>query len=145
MLFRSIAVLTFAGGFLPLVGAIASGLVAALVALVSKNFVAALIVVGMTVVIHNIEGYLVGPLVLGRAVKLHPVVILISLTVGTIVGGVIGAFLAVPTVAVLLAVNEHYRVRRRGDPLDSDGLVVVDSVPAGVVADELPPGGLTAG
>jgi len=108
-----IAVLTFIGSFLPLVGAIGSGLVAALVALVSKGFVAALVVVGLTVVIHNVEGYLVGPLVLGRAVRLHPVVILLSLTIGTILGGIIGAFLAVPAVAVALAVNEHYRLARR--------------------------------
>ena len=147
-----IALLTFVGGFLPLVGAIASGLIAALVALVAKGWAAALIVVGMTVVIHNIEGYLVGPLVLGRAVKLHPVVILISLTVGTIIGGIIGAFLAVPTVAVILAVHEHYRVKRRAPP--AEGLLVVES-PADLTAaphpepaappGRLPPGGAVAG
>jgi predicted PurR-regulated permease PerM len=112
-----LAVLTFAGGFIPLVGAIITGLLAALVALVAKGFVAAFIVVGLIVVIHNVEGYLVGPLVLGRAVKLHPVAVLLALSVGTIVGGVIGAFLAVPLTAVALAVNEHYRQtrRRRGE------------------------------
>ncbi|HEV2370520.1 MAG TPA: AI-2E family transporter [Acidimicrobiales bacterium] len=109
-----LALLTFVGGFIPLVGAIITGLLAALVALVAKGFVAAIVVVGLIVVIHNVEGYLVGPLVLGRAVKLHPVAILLALAVGTIVGGAIGAFLAVPVTAVALAVNEHYRqVRRR--------------------------------
>ncbi|HZU72937.1 MAG TPA: AI-2E family transporter [Acidimicrobiales bacterium] len=124
-----IAVLTFVGGFLPLVGAIAAGLTAALVALVAKGFVAALIVVGMTVVIHNIEGYLVGPLVLGRAVKLHPIAVLLALTIGTILGGIIGAFLAVPATAVALAVNEHYRIRRRQ---------ALAATPAALAALELP-------
>ena len=108
-----LALLTFVGGFIPLVGAIVTGLLAALVALVAKGSLAAVIVVGLVAVIHNVEGYLVGPLVLGRAVKLHPVAILLALSVGTIVGGVIGAFLAVPVTAVLLAVNEHYRGVRR--------------------------------
>ena len=105
-------------------------------------------------VIHNIEGYLVGPLVLGRAVKLHPVVILISLTVGTIIGGIIGAFLAVPTVAVILAVNEHYRAKHSAPP--AEGLLVVES-PADLTAapkpapesaappGRMPPGGAVAG
>jgi len=108
-----IAVLTFVGGFLPLVGGIVSGAVAVLVALATQGPVAALVMIGLTVLIHNLEGYLVGPLVLGRAVRLHPVAILVALTVGTILGGIVGAFLAVPTTAVALAVNEYYRGRRR--------------------------------
>jgi predicted PurR-regulated permease PerM len=108
-----IAVLTFVGGFLPLVGAIASGLVAALLALVTRGPLDALVVLGLIVVIHNVEGYLVGPMVLGRAVRLHPIAVLLSLTVGGILGGIVGAFLAVPTTAVALAVNEHYRAARR--------------------------------
>jgi predicted PurR-regulated permease PerM len=108
-----IALLTFVGGFLPLVGAIISGALAAGVALASKGVVAALVVVGLTVVIHHLEGYLVGPFVLGRAVRLHPVAVLLVLSVGTILGGVLGAFLAVPTTSVLLAIHEYYRQKRR--------------------------------
>lgn len=116
-----IGLLTFAGGFLPIVGAILSGGVAALVALVARGPVAAVIVVGITLLIHNVEGYLVGPLVLGRAVRLHPVAILLSLAVGTTVGGVIGAFLAVPVVATLLSVNEYYRQKRKRALLTGTG------------------------
>jgi predicted PurR-regulated permease PerM len=87
-----------------------------LVALATKGPVAALVMVGLTVLIHNLEGYLVGPLVLGRAVRLHPVAILVALTVGTILGGIVGAFLAVPLTAVALAINEYYRGRRRARP-----------------------------
>jgi predicted PurR-regulated permease PerM len=108
-----IALLTFVGSFVPLVGAIVSGALAAGVAIASRGVAAALIVVGLTVVIHHLEGYLVGPFVLGRAVRLHPVAVLLVLSVGTVLGGVVGAFLAVPTASVLLAVNEHYRQKRR--------------------------------
>lgn len=104
-----IALLTFLGGFLPLVGAVASGAVAAVVALVAKGPVAALVVVGMTIVIHNVEGYLVGPFVLGRAVHMHPVAILLSIGAGTVAAGAVGAFLAVPVVGVLLAVVSALR------------------------------------
>jgi predicted PurR-regulated permease PerM len=107
----ALALLTFLGGFIPLAGAILSGLVAALVALVSQGLVAALIVVGVTVVIHNVEGYLVGPLVLGKAVRMHPVAILLVLAAGTIVGGIVGTFVAVPLTAVLITIYHHYRAR----------------------------------
>lgn len=110
----ALAIFTFIGGFVPLVGAILSGLLAALVALVSHGLAAALIIVGVTVVIHNVEGYLVGPLVLGRAVRLHPIAILLALTVGTILAGVIGTFVAVPLVAVVITVLHHYRRRVGG-------------------------------
>src|SRR5207302_101319 len=61
-----LALLTFLGGYLPIVGAIVSGAFAALVALVIKGPIAALIIVGVTIVIHNVEGYIVGPKVLGH-------------------------------------------------------------------------------
>jgi predicted PurR-regulated permease PerM len=111
-----IAILTFVGAFIPLVGAIVAGVVAALVALVSKGAVAAGVVIGLTVVIHNLEGYLVGPLVLGRAVRLHPVAILLVLAVGTSLLGIVGAFVAVPITAVALGVQSHYRSARLQRP-----------------------------
>lgn len=104
-----LALLTFVGAFLPLVGAVIAGLIAALVTLVAKGVVYALIIVGVTVAIHNIEGYLSGPLVFRKAVRLHPVAILVVLSLGTILGGVIGAFVAVPLTAVLVTVFGHLR------------------------------------
>jgi predicted PurR-regulated permease PerM len=104
-----LAFLTFVGAFIPLVGAIVTGVLAALIALVAKGGVAALIVIGATVVVHNLEGYLVGPFVLGRAVHLHPVAVLLALTTGTILAGVLGAFLAVPVLSILLAIIGYYR------------------------------------
>lgn len=104
-----IGVLTFFGGFFPIVGAIAVGGLAALVALVAKGPAAALVVVGVTIVIHNVEGYLVGPFVLGRAVKLHPVAVLLALSVGGVLAGIVGAFVAVPTAAVIASAFDLYR------------------------------------
>jgi len=104
-----VAILTFIGGFIPLLGAIISGLLAALVTLVVKGPVAALVVVGATILIHNLEGYLVGPLVLGKAVRLHPVAVLLALGVGSVLGGIVGAFVAVPVLAIAIAVVASLR------------------------------------
>ena len=107
-----LAFLTFLGAFIPLVGALVTGVLAALIALVAKGGVAALVVIGATIVIHNLEGYLVGPFVLGRAVHLHPVAILLALTTGTILAGILGAFMAVPVLSILVAVISYYRGER---------------------------------
>jgi predicted PurR-regulated permease PerM len=95
-----LAVLTFFGAFFPLVGAIVAGVVAALVALVTGGFTDALLVVGATVAVQQIEGNLLQPLVMGRQVELHPAVTLLAVTGGAAVAGIVGAFLAVPVVAV---------------------------------------------
>jgi predicted PurR-regulated permease PerM len=104
-----IAVLTFFGGFFPIVGAFVSGGVAAAVALVAKGPGTALLVVGLTVVIHHVEGYLVGPIVLGRAVRLHTIVVLLALAAGGEVAGVFGAFVAVPLTAVVVGIVDELR------------------------------------
>lgn len=106
-----LALLTFVGAFFPLVGAVLAGSVAALVALVSEGPVDALILVGAIIVIQQLEGDLLQPLILGRAVRLHPVAILLSLTAGVAVAGVVGAFLAVPIAAVTASVGGYLRGR----------------------------------
>lgn len=95
-----IAVLTFAGAFLPVVGAVVAGSIAVLVALASEGLVTALILLGIVVLVQQVEGDVLQPLVLGRSVRLHPVVILLGVAGGAAIGGVIGAFLSVPTLAV---------------------------------------------
>ena len=104
-----IAVLTFFGGFFPIVGAFVSGGVAAMVALVAKGPGTALLVVGLTVVIHHVEGYLVGPIVLGRAVRLHTIVVLLALAAGGELAGVLGAFIAVPLTAITVGIVDELR------------------------------------
>jgi predicted PurR-regulated permease PerM len=67
-----------------------------------------------------VEGYLVGPIVLGRAVKLHAIVVLIALTAGGAVGGILGAFIAVPLTAAVLNVIDYYRAKNAGAPEGSE-------------------------
>jgi len=106
-----LAVLTFLGGFIPIVGATVAGLVAAAVALVDGGVVAALLVVGATVVVQQVEGNLLQPLILERAVRLHPLVTVWAVGAGLIVGGLLGAFLSVPILAIVVAVISHFRHR----------------------------------
>ncbi len=101
--------LTFFGGFFPLVGATVAGIISALVALVGAGVTDALIVAGWVIVVQQVEGDVLQPMVMGRAVRLHPVVILLALTAGALIGGVAGAFLAVPTVAIATAIGSYYR------------------------------------
>jgi putative heme transporter len=61
------------------------------------------------VAVQQLEGHLLAPLLLGRAVSLHPVVIILALAAGSILGGIIGAFLAVPIAAVVTAVGTYLR------------------------------------
>lgn len=95
-----LAVLVFLLAFIPIVGATLAGTLAALVALVSDGFVTAIIVVGIVVLVNQLEGNFLQPVLMGRALKLHSLVILLALTVGTVLSGVLGAVLAVPIAAV---------------------------------------------
>lgn len=95
-----LAVLVFFLSFIPLVGATLAGILAALVALVSNGLVNALAVVAVVVVVNQLEGNFLQPVLMGRALKLHALVILVALTVGTVLGGILGAVLAVPITAV---------------------------------------------
>ncbi|WP_353988022.1 AI-2E family transporter [Ruicaihuangia caeni] len=95
-----LAVIVFLGSFIPLVGATVAGVFAALVALVANGPVVALIVVLIVIVVNQLEGDLLQPIVMSQSLKLHPLIILVALTVGTILGGIAGAVLAVPIAAV---------------------------------------------
>lgn len=99
-----LAVIVFITAFIPIVGATLAGIVAALVALVTNGPVVALIVVGIVIVVNQIEGNLLQPLVMGRSLSLHPLVVLIALTIGASLGGILGAILAVPLTAAAWSV-----------------------------------------
>ncbi|MEV5536966.1 AI-2E family transporter [Saccharopolyspora shandongensis] len=96
-----LAALVFLGGFVPIIGAVASGAVAVLVALVTKGWVVALIVVGIVLAVQQIEGNVLQPLILGRAVQIHALGVVLAISIGVVVSGIVGALLAVPMVAVL--------------------------------------------
>jgi len=111
-----LACLTYLGAFIPVVGATVAGLVSALVALVSLGPLEAGIVVVATIVIQQVDGDVVSPLVVGRAVKLHPVTILLSVTTGAVLGGVVGAFIAVPVAAVTSSAAAYLREKPAAAP-----------------------------
>ncbi|MFP5315141.1 MAG: AI-2E family transporter [Actinomycetes bacterium] len=98
-----LAVIVFVGAFVPLVGATVAGALAALVALVANGPFVALMVILAVVVVNQLEGNFLQPVVMGRSLSIHPLVILLALTAGTILAGIIGAILSVPVAAVAWA------------------------------------------
>ncbi|MFP5020810.1 AI-2E family transporter [Pseudonocardia phyllosphaerae] len=95
-----LATLIFFGAFVPTIGAFVTGVVAVLVALASGGWVDALLVLGLLVLVQNVEGYVLQPLLLGRSVQLHPLAVVLPITAGLLLAGIPGALLAVPVVTV---------------------------------------------
>jgi predicted PurR-regulated permease PerM len=95
-----LAVIVFLTAFIPIVGATAAGILAALVALVANGPLAALIVIIVVIAVNQLEGNFLQPVVMARSLKLHPLIVLIALTIGTVLAGIVGAVLAVPIAAV---------------------------------------------
>jgi len=119
-----------------IVGAFVSGAVAAAVALVTKSPATALLVIGLTVVVHHVEGYLVGPVVLGRAVRLHTIVVLLALAAGGELAGVLGAFVAVPLTAVIVGIVDELR---HGEAARAWSAAVAPSPPEDEAPEEAAP------
>ena len=100
-LYIPIAIIVFLASFIPVVGAIASGAIAVLVALVYVGPVQALIMLGGVLLVHLLEAHVLQPLVMGHAVKVHPLAVVLSVAGGSYLAGIPGALFAVPVVAVL--------------------------------------------
>ncbi|MEO3784681.1 AI-2E family transporter [Actinocorallia sp. B10E7] len=105
-----LAVLTWIGAFLPIVGAFLAGLLAAIVAFVAKGWLVALIVVAVTIAIQQLEGHILAPQIYGRALDLPAAVILIAIALGSTLAGIAGAFLAAPLVSAAVALLQHRTV-----------------------------------
>lgn len=105
----ALAVLIFFGAYIPIAGAIVTGAFAVLIALIAEGLVVALIVLAAVVVVQQAESNFLHPYVVGRAVRVHPIAILLGVTAGAVLGGVIGAFVAVPLVAVGARVGGYIR------------------------------------
>ncbi len=108
-----LASLVFLGAFIPLVGAVVAGFLAVVVALLAKGFVYALITLGLIIAIQQLEGHVLQPLVMGRAVSIHPLAVVLAIAAGAVLAGIVGALLAVPTVAFL---NSAIRVLAASEP-----------------------------
>ena len=100
-LWMSLSMLVFLGAFVPIVGATVSGVVAVIVTFATVGVVQALVVLAAVLVVQQLEGNLLQPLVMGHALKLHPVTIVLAVTAGAILAGVLGALVAVPVVAII--------------------------------------------
>lgn len=107
-----LVVLTFFGAFFPIVGATVAGALAAAVALVNGGVSDMVAIIIVVLVVQQLEAHLLQPLLVGRATALHPVVVLMALGCGAIIAGLLGAFIAVPTVAVIGAVMRELEERR---------------------------------
>ncbi|GAB2779613.1 AI-2E family transporter [Nocardioides salsibiostraticola] len=113
-----LAVLTFFGGFVPIVGAFVAGGVAVLVALVSLGWKGALIVFVVIVVVQQVEGNILSPMLQSRSMQLHSAVVLLSVLLGSTLFGIVGAFFAVPLMAVVAVILRYLdeQVAARSEP-----------------------------
>jgi putative heme transporter len=120
-------VITFFAAFVPLIGAFIAGLVAVLIALVAGGLVDALLVLGAIVLVQQVEGHLLYPVLMSRTVHLHPAVIVVALAAGGVLAGIVGVFLAVPVAGILSVVIEY----SRAEPPPESPLVEEEAAPAG--------------
>lgn len=106
-----LAALVFIGGFIPYIGAVVSGFLAVAVTLVSNGFVPALIILGVVLLVQQLEGQVLHPILQGNFTSLHPAVVLVALVIGGAEGGIAGVLFAVPLLAAIrgavLAYAEH--------------------------------------
>jgi putative heme transporter len=131
-----LASLVFLGAFIPLVGALISGLLAVVVALLAKGIVYALITFGLLIAVNQLEAHLLQPLVMGRAVSIHPLAVVLAISTGGVLAGIVGALLAVPTVAflnnamqVLLASDPSAAAEKQTEEADEDGATILAAKP----------------
>lgn len=106
-LVSAIGILVFVGAFVPVVGALVSGIVAVLVALVAKGPIVAVIMLAVVIGVQQLEAHVLQPFLLGRAVSVHPLAVILAIATGVVVAGIVGALIAVPTAAVLNTIVNH--------------------------------------
>ncbi|MFG1950509.1 AI-2E family transporter [Micromonospora sp. NPDC048830] len=123
-----LAALVFLGAFIPIVGAALSGGVAVLVALVDSGPVTALIILGVVIGVQQVEGHVLQPLIMGRAVAIHPLAVIIGIAGGVVLAGITGALVSVPLIAVLNTAVRRLAARTVPDT-PPDAVVVAAKAP----------------
>jgi putative heme transporter len=113
-----LAILVLFGGLFPIVGAVATGALAVLVALADGGLTTGLIVLGIVLAVQQLESNVLEPMILGRTIHLHPIVVLTSIAAGASVLGILGAFLAVPVAAIVARIIAL--IREQGDGVADD-------------------------
>lgn len=116
----AIGVLVFLGAFIPIVGALVSGMVAVLVALVAHGPITALLMLAGVVAVQQIESHVLQPFLMGHIVAIHPLAIIVAIAAGIVVAGIVGALLAVPFAACINSIVRHLA---EGEPPITDGVV----------------------
>jgi predicted PurR-regulated permease PerM len=109
-----LAALVFLGAFIPIIGSFLAGSVAVLVALVSQGPITALIALAVVVLVMQVEGHILQPLLLGRAVRVHPLAVVLSIAAGLLIAGIFGALIAVPIVACANVAGTYLSRRHEG-------------------------------
>ena len=102
-----IGILVFLGSFVPIVGAVATGSVAIVIALIFNNWAVALAMLGVVLLVQQVEGHVLQPLIMGTAVKVHPLAVVLVVAAGALLAGIPGALFAVPIAAVLNAMTSY--------------------------------------
>jgi len=111
-----LAALVFLGAFIPVIGATLTGAVAVLVALVTNGPVSALLVLGVVIAVQQLEGHVLQPLIMGRAVSLHPLAVILAIATGVVVTGIVGGLVAVPMLAVANTAVRYLAEHPTGEP-----------------------------
>lgn len=112
-----IAIAVFLGSFIPVVGAVLTGAIAVFVALVYLGPLPALLMVGIVLLVHQVEGHILQPLVMGTAVRVHPLAVVFAVAAGSFLAGIPGALFAVPVIATLNVIVKYIaRGEWRTDP-----------------------------
>lgn len=124
-----VAALTFVAAFFPFVGAIVAGIVAVSVALVTSGSAAAGVVAIVAVAVQQLDNDLLAPLIFGKALELHPLVVILALTSGGALAGIAGAFLAVPVVAVSIRALVAVRAVTHGVSIDEAAELAIGDPP----------------
>jgi putative heme transporter len=106
-----LSVLVFLGSFIPIVGALVTGFVAVLLALVANGWVNAIIMLAIVLGVQQLESHVLQPLIMGKAVSLHPLAVVLAVAGGTMVAGIPGALFAVPVMAILNTVVKYIAAR----------------------------------
>ncbi|WP_420370113.1 AI-2E family transporter [Curtobacterium sp. L1-20] len=125
-----IGVIVFFGAFVPVVGAIVAGIVAVLIALVFNGWVPALAMLGVVVLVQQLESHVLHPFLTGSAVKVHPLGVVLGVTAGTTIAGVVGAFFAVPFIATVNSMVTAAAAYRPDGPVVGGGAPVPAVAPS---------------
>jgi predicted PurR-regulated permease PerM len=136
-----LGVIVFLGAFIPVVGAVVTGLLAVLVALVANGPFVALAVLGVVILVNQLEAHVLQPFLLGRAVSVHPLAVILAIATGAALAGIVGALFAVPVAAVANTMISSIVGGAGGDPgeeVASDDAPLSPDQPSATDLDQIP-------